>query len=121
MGRAKRSMMREKKNWQLRRRVNDEVQKEVIRFRGKDNTGSVQISMAKELGTFRSQDRFPMLSFDGKNLFFVSSRCIGKLFFEIRLSLSEIKRRAITIGNGFGDIYWVDAKIIEDLKPKELK
>jgi hypothetical protein len=23
--------------------------------------------------------------------------------------------------NGFWDLYWVDAKIIEDLKPKELK
>jgi hypothetical protein len=24
-------------------------------------------------------------------------------------------------GNGFNDIYWVDAKIIVDLKPEELK
>jgi len=89
-----------------------------ISFRGKDDTWTAPIGMAKELGTFRSQDRFPLLSFDGKYLFFVSSRRIGKPFFERRLSLPEIKKRAITIGNGFGDVYWVDAKIIEKLKPK---
>lgn len=92
-----------------------------ISFRGKDSTWSTPVSMAKELGTFRSQDRFPMLSFDGKYLFFVSSRRIGNRYFERRLNLLEIKKRAITIGNGFGDIYWVDAKIIKELKPKNLK
>jgi len=92
-----------------------------ISFQGKDNIWSAPISMKKELGTFRSQDRFPMLSFDGKYLFFVSNRRIGKVFFESRLSLPEIKKRAITIGNGFGDIYWVNAKIIEEVKSKELK
>ncbi len=74
---------------------------------------------SKELGTFRSQDWFPKLSFDGRYLFFVSSRRIGKRFFEQRLRLPEIKKRANTIGNGLGDVYWVDAKIIERLKPKE--
>lgn len=44
---------------------------------------------------------------------------IGKPFFERRLSLPEIKKRAITVGNGFGDVYWVDAKIIEELKAKD--
>jgi len=92
-----------------------------ISFRRKDSTWSEPISMAKELGTFQSQDRFPKLSFDGRYLFFVSSRRIGKRFFERRLNLSEVKRRALTVGNGFGDVYWVDAKIIEELKPKELR
>ena len=90
-------------------------------FRGKDNTWSAPISMEKELGTLRSQDRFPLLSFDGKYLFFVSSRRIGNEFFDSKLSLPEIKKQALTIGNGFGDIYWVDAKVIEELKPNELK
>jgi len=44
-----------------------------------------------------ARDDAPVVSPDGKFLFFMSRR------------------------NGIGEFFWVDAKIIEELKPKELK
>jgi len=55
---------------------------------------------AKNLGekiNSSARDDAPVVSPDGKFLFFMSRR------------------------NGIGEFFWVDAKIIEDLKPKELK
>jgi hypothetical protein len=37
------------------------------------------------------------------------------------LTYDEIVKMFSSPQNGSGDIYWVSAKIIEDLKPKELK
>ena len=49
----------------------------------------------------------PFVSFDGKYLFFMSNR------------VSELNQKPIP--DGPGNVYWVDAAIIEDFKPEELK
>jgi|GEM_PF-5214267 len=68
-----------------------------VSFRKKDGSWDNAIDLSKALNSSGS-DRFPCISPDGKYLFFCSTR------------------------NGSdGDYYWVDAKIIEDLKPKESK
>jgi hypothetical protein len=54
-----------------------------------------------------AKDRFPYVSPDGKYFFFNSSR------------VSSLN--AEPIPDGRGNVFWVDAKIIEELKPKELK
>ncbi len=57
-----------------------------------------------------ANEHFATLSHDGKYMFFVSDR------------ISEGKEKKINSPqNGSSDIYWVDAKIIEDLKPKKQK
>jgi hypothetical protein len=54
----------------------------------------------------------------GEVFFFVSNRWLGNPYFESKLSLDEIKKRAKNIDNGMGNVFWVDAKIIEDLKKR---
>ena len=58
---------------------------------------------------------------DGKYFFFASSRTIHKEYSEIPITYEEKIRILNSPGNGNADIYWVDAKIIEELKPEELK
>ena len=63
-----------------------------------------------------------MLSPDGKYLFFSSRRSIHPEYRETPITLDEKVRVMNAHGDGRNeDIYWVDAKIIEKLKPKELK
>jgi Tol biopolymer transport system component len=67
----------------------------------------------------------PSITPDGKYLFFTSNRRIQKSYPETSMTY-ENKMKILndelnSPGNVWTDIYWVDAKIIEDLKPKELK
>ena len=77
--------------------------------------------MAETLESSDPQDRFPRLSNDGQVFFFVSNRWLGNPYCDSRLNLNEIKERAKNIDNGMGNVFWVDAKIIEELKPNGLK
>lgn len=67
-----------------------------ITFKTADGSWSEPVHMGAEINTDKSENR-PYVSPDGKYFFYTST---------IR---------------GNRDIYWVDAKIIEDLKQKELK
>ena len=64
-------------------------------------------------------ERHPFVSFDGKYLFFDSDRINPELPTE-PVTLRKIKKLAMVPANGYQHIYWVNAKVIEDLKPKEL-
>ena len=75
-------------------RTIDGDRKLMISFRDKDGTWREAINM----GPLFANTRFPSVSLDGKYLFFTK----------------------FTEG-GHEDFYWVDAKIIKDLRPKELK
>jgi len=66
-----------------------------VSFRKKDGTWSEPLNLGAAIN-FSASERFPCISPDGKYFFFGSDK------------------------NGNTDYYWVDAKIIEDLKPKEL-
>ena len=61
----------------------------------------------------------PMMSPDGKYLFFNDYKLIKyDHFFETELSYEELVEKYQSLpGNGLGDVYWVDAGIIEELKP----
>jgi len=67
-----------------------------ISYRGKDGNWMEPKNLGNTINT-ESNENLPVVSPDGKYLFFRSYR------------------------NGNNDIYWVDAKIIEELKPEELK
>jgi hypothetical protein len=69
-----------------------------ISFRKKDGRWGRAINMGDKINT-AGQERFPSVSPDGKYLFFARTQ--------------DEKT--------YSDFYWVDAKIIEELKPKELK
>lgn len=64
-----------------------------VSFLTEDNGWSEPINLGDSINT-RANERFPSLSPDGKYLFFVSNRA-----------------------SGIGDVYWVDASVIYELKP----
>jgi hypothetical protein len=67
-----------------------------VTFKTREGEWCEPIHMGKEINTSESENR-PYVSPDGKYLFYTST---------IR---------------GNRDIYWVDAKVIDGLKPEELK
>jgi Tol biopolymer transport system component len=60
----------------------------------------------------------PMLSPDGKYLFFTSNRFAQGGVPEAPLGRADFFKAHNLPGNGLGDIYWVDARVIEELRPK---
>lgn len=67
-----------------------------VSFRNKDGTWTKAKNMGKNINS-SAMDLLPKVSIDGKYLFFMSRR------------------------NGIGEFFWVDTKILDSLKPKELK
>ena len=92
-----------------------------ISFRKDDNAWSKPIDMSEKIQSKRSQDRFPKLSNEGKYFFFVSNRWLGHRYFDSPLNLRQIKEKAKNISNGMGNVFWVDAKIIEELKLQNIR
>ena len=66
-------------------------------------------------------DIAPWISFDGKYIFFSSSKRTHTSYSERAITYDEKINILNSPGNGSTDIYWVDAKIIEDLNPNKQK
>ncbi len=66
----------------------------------------------------KSNDRFPRISPDGKFLFFARTSGDFKRYFKTQQSLTQLKDRYKKTGD---DFYWVDARVIKELKPRDLK
>jgi hypothetical protein len=58
----------------------------------------------------------PTVSPDGKYLFFTSNRRLHESYSKIPLTFERKLKILNSPGNGSADIYWMDAKIIEELK-----
>ncbi len=67
------------------------------------------------------RDKRAFVSFDGKYLFFASSRIETKEFPKNAMNLTELKQLMDVPADGCEHIYWVDAKVIDELKPGHLK
>jgi hypothetical protein len=59
-----------------------------------------------------------MLSPDGKYLFFTSNRFERARAPEAPVELAAFSKAHNMPGNGLSDIYWVDSRVIEELRPK---
>lgn len=91
-----------------------------ISFRKEDGTWSQSKNMGPQINTpFREVD--PVVTSDGKYIFFRSNRRIHNEYSEVPLTYNELIKILTVPGNGEGDIYWVSAKVIEELKPVKLK
>jgi hypothetical protein len=75
-----------------------------ISFRKGDGSWTEPKNMGPAINT-SAKEAFPFVSFDGKYLFFMSNR------------VSELNETPIP--DGPGNVYWVDARIIEELRIKE--
>jgi hypothetical protein len=88
-----------------------------VLFKKKDGKWSNPFNLGDKVNS-KYMDKAPGFSPDGKYLFFVSSRLHEHKNPQKKWS-SGLFENQETIFRA--DIYWVDAKIIEDLKPKEFK
>lgn len=77
-----------------------------ISFRRGDGTWSRPKNMGRKINS-EAKEGYPNVTVDGKYLFFYSTR------------VSVLNERRIP--DGPGNVYWIDAKIIQELKPNELK
>ena len=91
-----------------------------ISFRDQNGEWTKAKNMGKRINT-RYRDKRPFVSFDGKYLFFASDRIKNPERPKKAMNLTELKQLLHVPANGWEHIYWVDAKVIEELKPKELK
>jgi len=81
---------------------------------------SEAINLGDKINT-PSHEVAPYVSPDGKYLFFTTFKLNPENYTGKRFDYKGLKKMLASPGNGRGDIYWVDAKIIKELKPKELK
>ena len=91
-----------------------------VSFRKKDGTWTTPKNLGDAINT-DAEEVCPIVSHDGKYLFFSSNRKSINTYPTNPLTLDQIEKALSSPGNGSYDIYWVDAKIIGELKPKEYK
>lgn len=91
-----------------------------VSFRNKEGKWSNAQNIGGVVNSSKMELR-PYVTFDGKYLFFISNRIIDPKLSVVEMTDDEIGNLINSPGNGLQDIYWVSAKIIEELKPKELK
>jgi Tol biopolymer transport system component len=91
-----------------------------ISFRKEDGTWTKSKNLGNRINTsYREVD--PVISPDGKYIFFRSNRRVHKSYSVVPLTYHEFNKILESPGNGEADIYWVSTKIIEKLKPDHLK
>jgi hypothetical protein len=89
-----------------------------ISFRDQEDNWTGPIPMGARFNTEDSAARSMSLSPDGRFLFFSSNRKIEESGVEAAASsYAAMKSGLTTPGNGAMDIYWVDASVIEELRP----
>jgi hypothetical protein len=90
-----------------------------ISFRAEDGSWLPLKNMGRRINS-EGGENCQILSPCGKYLFYTSRRD-ANLSGLSPLTYETIKKAWTEPQNGNGDIYWVDAKIIEELRPKQLK
>ena len=92
-----------------------------ISYRLKNGKWSEPRNMGKGVNTKESGEGCPMVSPDGKYMFF-SSMCRKLPYYsKVPITYKEKIKILNKPGHGSEDVFWVSAKIIEKLKPKELR
>ncbi len=87
-------------------------------FRSEDDTWSEPINMGEVINQPAGREWSASLSPDGKYLFFMSSRTIGDEGPDLTGStISELLTVSAQPGKGSSDIWWVNSKVIEKLRP----
>jgi hypothetical protein len=84
-------------------------------FRNDDDTWAEPINLGPQVNTPGSQEYSPYISPDGKYFFFMSARREAKA--PPRLTYKFFVDAMGRPRNGNGDIWWIDARFIEKLRP----
>jgi hypothetical protein len=89
-------------------------------FRDKNDSWSEGIPFGPEVNMKGSTAMSPYVSPDGKYFFFAGQKTSARFAGALKgKSLRQLLEMTRSWQNGDYDIYWVDAKIIENLRPKE--
>ncbi|MBN1639526.1 MAG: PD40 domain-containing protein [Ignavibacteriales bacterium] len=88
-----------------------------ISFRGEDGTWG-QAKLFNEPINSPYLDYCPYVTYDGKYLFFTSERISDEFQKADKMTYENIKYFINSAQNGSGDIYFVDAKVIKEMKDK---
>ncbi len=88
-----------------------------ICFRDKDGNWMKPQNLGERVNT-GYWERRPFVSFDGKYLFFASNRILNNKLPESPVSLQTRKDLTDVPENGYQHIYWIDAQVIDDLRPQ---
>lgn len=91
-----------------------------ICFRENDDTWTRAVNLGPKVNS-SAVDMCPTVSPDGKYLFFSSMRKSGTFSTEPVGSYDELLKNSKNPQNGKMDIYWVDARIIGELRSREIK
>lgn len=92
-----------------------------ISYRNPDGSWTEAANMGDKINS-KAHEFCPSVTPDGKYFFFMSKRRrTEKKYYETALTYEQKMKLVTSWGNGEGDIYWVDAGIIDDLKPDALK
>lgn len=87
-----------------------------VSFHAEDGTWSPAINLGQEINS-RWTEYCPSVSPDGKYLFFTSYRVAREEPSATPLTYEEIQSAYVTPRGGMGDVYWVDAAILDGLRP----
>jgi hypothetical protein len=87
-----------------------------ISFRDKNGKWIKAQNLGERVNTVYDERR-AFVSFDGKYLFFISDRINPKLPNE-PITLKKIIQLTNVLADGNQHIYWINAKVIEELRPK---
>jgi hypothetical protein len=90
-----------------------------IAFRSPDDTWSEPVHMGEGISTPGGGEYSASVSPDGKYLFFMSSRALPETAWPEKLTAAFLHGLHANLGNGNSSIYWVDARVIESLRPKK--
>jgi Tol biopolymer transport system component len=91
-----------------------------VSYRRDDGSWTEAKNLGETINT-SATEVYPFVSRDGKYLFFGSNRRIHEEYSETPLTYAEKLDVLDNPGNGNTDIYWVDASIIQALKPKGIQ
>ena len=91
-----------------------------ISFQKPDGTWTQAFNMGERINT-PAEEVCPIVTHDGSYLFFSSNRKKIKSYPSSSLTFERIINDLAGPGSGSNDIYWVDARIIEDIKHKEYR
>jgi Tol biopolymer transport system component len=107
--------------FQSTREGNHEFGDLFISFKDKNGKWTEPINMGENVNASYSGEGCPMVSPDGKYFFFSGGKINYKKYIDKPVSYKDKIQILSNPGNMSEDIFWIDAKIIEKLKPMELQ
>jgi hypothetical protein len=89
-----------------------------VSFRNDDDSWQGPINMGEKINTPGNSGSSPYVSPDGRYFFFASTRGKAETEAPATRTYEDLQSRVTEPQNGAGDIYWVDASFIEELRPE---